>query len=207
MYAYAHQRRRYYDPSSSPGVVQSAPRTELPLEGGNIYYAVVDAEALVIGRVINIVEQIAFVLYDVDGVEVWAEKHFIEQPHDAPTLAAMYGVDRDVVDRAIDGYLMITGDTDYVHNSSVGHERWADVRKHIHRVFHHHAARVYAKGPALETSVFYGAVQITDLASFGCPKYPLHPHDPLKECRFFAQFIPEIRCRTYQMAYMPFWTS
>ena len=179
-------------------------RSELPLEGGRMYFAVIDVEALILGDVINIVEQVAFVLYSVDGVEVWAEKHMIEQPYNGDELSRMYGVDRGVVQRSIDAYKRITGD-EPVHPRNSGFERWAAVRKHIQKACHDHAAVVYAKGTSLEASVFYGAIQFDDLAWWGCPKYPLSLHDPLKECRFFAQFIPEIRNRAYQNAYLTFW--
>ena len=178
--------------------------TELPLQGGREYYAVIDVEALILGNVINIVEQIAFVLYDIDGAEVWAEKHMITQPHTGEELSKMYSVDMGVVQRSVDAYRRITGD-DPIHRDPRAFERWSDVRKHIQKACHDHALSVYAKGPSLEISVFYGAIDFQDLAFFGCPKYPLSPHDPLKECRFFAQWIPEIRDRASNNMFYSFW--
>jgi hypothetical protein len=180
-------------------------RPELPLLGGQIYYAVIDVEALILGDVINIVEQVAFVLYNIDGAEVWAEKHMIYQPRTGRELSKIYGVDMEVVQRSVDAYTRITGD-DPVHNNASTFEKWANVRNHIQKACRDHAAAVYAKGTSLEASVFYGVIEFRDLAWFGCPKYPLALHDPLKECRFFAQWIPEIRSQSFNNAYCTFWS-
>jgi len=179
-------------------------KPELPLPGGRIYYAVIDVEALILGNVINIVEQVAFVLYSLDGAEVWAEKHMIYQPHTGEALSRMYGVDMEIVQRSVDAYKRITGD-EPVHSNMRTFERWSDVRRHIQKACHDHASTVYAKGTSLEASVFYGTIEFQDLAWFGCPRYPLPLHDPLKECRFFAQWIPEIRNQAYNNAYCTFW--
>lgn len=175
---------------------------ELVLPPDRLYYAVVDAEALVFvcgprQRTINIVEQLAFVLYDDDGQEVWAEKHLIYQPHGVKDISEMYGAELGEVQRSVDAYRMITGD-DPVHSDLRVHERWAPVRRHVLRALQFHALRVYAKGPALESSILYNTVPIFDLAMFGCPRYPLPVHDPLLECRFFAYYIPEVRARAME---------
>lgn len=180
--------------------------TTLPLYGGKCYYAVIDVEALVIGNVINIVEQVAFVLYSIDGFEVWAEKHMIAQPHDAATISRIYRVDIEMVNRSVAAYKRITEDEPVHPPNKAGYEKWCDVRRHIKHACRDHAAVVYAKGPALESSVFYRDIEFRDLADYGCPKYPLMPHDPLAECRYFAQFIPEIRSRALQRdCYYTFW--
>lgn len=166
--------------------------TELGLPGGKSYYAVIDVEALILGNVINIVEQIAFVLYDINGIEVWAEKHMIYQPKSLETLSKEYGVDWSIVKASSDAYTRITGDNP-LHADCRVYNKWPLVRRHIQRACRDHAAVVYAKGPALETSVFYGEINFLDLAWFGCPKYPIPLHDPLMECRYFAQYIPEIQ--------------
>ncbi|MDR3540720.1 MAG: hypothetical protein P4L69_07080 [Desulfosporosinus sp.] len=185
-----------------PPPILGGRKTELPLLGGKVYYAVIDVEALILGKVINIVEQVAFVLYSIDGAEVWAEKHMIYQPHTGEELSRMYGVDLETVQQSVNAYKRITGD-EPVHSNPRIFERWSDVRRHIQKACHDHTATVYAKGISLETSVFYGTITFQDLAWFGCPRYPLPLHDPLKECRFFAQFIPEIRNRIY--CYYGFW--
>lgn len=185
----------------------SGSKGELNLPNGKSYYAVIDVEALILGDVINIVEQIAFVLYNINGVEVWAEKHMIYQPNNVDSLSKMYGVSRETVQKSVDAYSRITQD-DPVHANSKVFSRWSNVRKHIQRACRDHAAVVYAKGPALEASVFYGTIEFLDLAWWGCPKYPLAVHDPLLECRFFAQFIPEIRQYAYNEICMGnFWAS
>lgn len=181
-------------------VMQSHHKTELPLGGGRQYYAVIDVEALVLGSVVNVVEQVAFVLYDVNGREVWAEKHSIYQPYDIANLVAIYGVPQAIVEKSVEAYKRITGD-DPVHSDHAKHERWSEVRKHIQKSCQYHAAAVYAKGTSLEASVFYGAIEFLDLAWWGCPKYPLPIHDPLKECRFFATYIPEIRAKAQERKY------
>lgn len=167
---------------------------EIPaLDPTKPYYAVIDVEALVLGSVINVVEQIAFVLYDIDGTEAWSEKHIIFQPHGVADLSKMYGVPRQTVQRSVDAYTRITGDANPVHSNPRIHPKWCHIRRHILKACRDHAAAVYAKGTQLENSVFYGTINFLDLAWWGCPKYPLAVHDPLLECRFFAQFIPEIR--------------
>jgi hypothetical protein len=181
---------------------------ELLLPRDRAYYAVIDAEALVFtcgprGRTINVVEQLAFVLYDANGQEAWAEKHMILQPHSIHELAAMYGADVAEVQRSADAYTRITGDCP-VHANPCYHEKWASVRRHVLRALQFHAAVVYAKGPALESSILYGSVPIYDLALFGCPRYPLPIHDPLLECRFFAYYIPEIRAMAQERSWASF---
>lgn len=180
-------------------------KTELPLPAGRQYYAVIDVEAIVLTHVVNVVEQLAFVLYSEEGAEVWAEKHMIYQPYDERSLSEMYDVDIQTVKKSADAYRRITGDNP-IHPNPIVHERWTDVRKHVQRACRDHAATVYAKGISLESSVFYGALDFQDLAWWGCPKYPLPIHDPLNECRFFAQWIPEIRTRQYNEEYYSFWT-
>ena len=171
-------------------------RHELALPPEQKFYAVVDVEALVLGYVVNVVEQIAFVLYDDDGREVWAEKHFIYQPYDNISLVRLYGVPLEIVERSVAAYKRITGDEPVHNDPHKPYERWSVVRRHVQKACQYHARRVYAKGISLETSVFYGNIEFLDLAWWGCPKYPLALHDPLQECRFFAMYIPEIRARS-----------
>lgn len=175
-------------------------KRELPLPRGKNYYAVIDVEALVIGSIVNVVEQVAFVLYDLDGREVWAEKHWIYQPYDCLGLTMLYGVQPSIVEKSMEAYRRITGD-EPVHADALRFTRWADVRRHVQRSCRFHAAAVYAKGIQLESSVFYGTIDFRDLAWWGCPKYPLALHDPLSECRFFANYIPEIRARALERSW------
>lgn len=196
--------------------LQLQQQTELPLEGGKCFYAVIDAEAIVLSNVvndsgnlvnINVVESIAFVLYNIDGTQVWGERHEIYQPHNAEKLAKIYGVRKELVQTSYDAYKRITGDPNPVHADPLIHKRWCEIRKHIQRACEDHAIVVYAKGTTLEASIFYGAIEFVDLALYGCPKYPYPVHDPFKECQFFAQFIPEIRARASGFAYGYFWAS
>ena len=164
------------------------PVPELPL--GRAYYAVIDVEALVFGRV-DIVEQVAIVLVDMFGREVLGEKHMIYQAMTSHQLAESYSLDPQNVQRGIQGYEMITHDG-YMHNDPSTYERWGTVRKRIMQICQRYAVAVYAKGIALEYRVFYGELPFFDLAWWGAPKYPHEVHDPLSECRFFSQFIPDL---------------
>lgn len=151
----------------------------------------VDAEAIVLcGGRLNVVESIAIAMYDDAGEEVLAEEYQVYQPLDADGIAAVYGVHPDEVVASAAAYSRITGDREYVHVDPSRHARWRDVRRRILHLCKTYAAAVYAKGPALERTIFGGALEIADLAPFGCPKYPGTPHDPLSECRFFSRYIP-----------------
>lgn len=153
------------------------------------YYAVIDAEALVFGPpYTNIAEQLAVVFYDRNGTERWAEHHIVHQPFTEAGLRDVYCIPGPLVCRAISGYYKVTGDH-FIHTGGV---RWRDVRAHIISECNVFAIKIYAKGPQLENALFGGALRVEDLAPFGCPKYPRKVHNPLEECRFFSQWIPEI---------------
>ena len=51
---------------------------------------------------------------------------------------------------------------------------------------------MYAKGASLERTVLGSYLNIQDLEWYGCPKYPGELHDPLQECIFFSDYVPEI---------------
>jgi hypothetical protein len=170
-------------------------------------YAVVDVEALLLGPVVRVVEQVGFVLISAEtGAEVLGEKHIIYQPYDTAGLCAHYGQPLPVVEWAVSAYKRITGD-DPVHTDPGQNPSWSAVRTRIRKICRRRAIKVYAKGAALERTVFSGAFEIADLewcvdcvrklnfhllCRTGCPKYPGLIHDPLCECRYFAQFIPEL---------------
>lgn len=167
------------------------------LNRNTLYYAVVDVEAIVLSKTINIVEQAAIVLVDMWGYEVLAEKFMIYQPLDTAAISQKFGVSPIKVAKAIAGYSRITGD-DPVHPDDSKYHNWNYVRKYILRLCRNYAISVYAKGISLENSVFYGELPLKDLEWWGTPKFPWPVHDPLAECRFFAQFIPEtIHSRYY----------
>ena len=162
---------------------------------GKAYFAVIDVEAVIIhpmkgGAPVNVVEQVAIVLIDNWGREVLGEKHMVYQPMDNLQLAAAYGATLADVKKSSEAYNRITGDG-FIHKDVRRYERWSNVRKRVMKLCRDHALLVYAKGIALETAVFYGELEFQDLAWTGCPRYPLALHDPLQECRFFAQYIPE----------------
>ena len=136
------------------------------------------------------------ILIDQWGREVLAEKHMIYQPLDTLQVAAAYNVKLDEVKRSSDAYKRITAD-DPVHKDVRRYERWSDVRKRVRGICHDYAMRVYAKGMTLENSVFYGELELYDLEDYNCPKFPFPIHDPLQECRFFAQFVPDIYPRPF----------
>ena len=170
---------------------ESPPQQAIPyLPGGKAYYAVIDVEALVLGKM-DIVEQVAIVLVDMFGYEVLGEKHMIYQPMSAVQISKAYGLDSVIVQKGIDGYKLVTHD-DYIHADVYNYERWGSIRKRTIQICHLYAMAVYAKGISLEYRVFYGELPFWDLAWWGAPKYPGEVHDPLSECRFFSQFIPDL---------------
>lgn len=160
------------------------------LPKGKTYYAVIDIEALVLG-VADVIEQVGIVLVDIYGEEALGEKHMVFQPMDARKLAIVYGTDIQTVERAVEGYERITQDS-YIHGDRRATELWGYVRERIVQICQLYAVAVYAKGMALESRVFYGDLFFSDLAWWGACKYPNPVHDPLSECRFFAQFIPDL---------------
>lgn len=129
-------------------------------------------------------------MIDQRGREVLGEKHMIYQPMDNGQISRAYGVPLENVKASSDAYQRITGDN-HVHRDPGRYEMWTTVRKRILRLCRNYALLVYAKGISLENAVFYGELDFHDLAWWGCPKFPLALHDPLQECRFFAQWIPE----------------
>jgi hypothetical protein len=181
-------------PQSYGPVSQGLETGPLPyLPDGRSYYAVIDVEALVMGRV-DVVLQAAIVVVDAFGREMLGEKHMVYQPLNAEQLAASYNLDRAIVDRGVYGYELVTHDN-YVHADPNRFERWGAVRKRIQQICQRYALVVYAKGIELEYRVFYGELPFYDLAWYGCPKYPLPVHDPLMECRYFSSWIPDLISR------------
>ena len=150
--------------------------------------AVMDAEALVFGSGHPAVaEQIAIIFLNSRGEELWAEHYMVLQPFTKEGLSAVTGVPLWDVERAVRGYHKVTGDS-YIHPEGPA---WDALKRHIKEEIFFFSAKVYAKGPELEVSLFDGDVQVEDLAAHGCPKYPPGiPHDPLEECRFFARWAP-----------------
>ncbi len=161
-------------------------------EFGETGYAVIDVEALILGPKVRVVEQVGFVLISAKtGLEILGEKFLVFQPMDANALSMYYRQPRQVVDYAINAYGRITGD-DYIHNDPNLHPIWGAVKTRIRKIINRRAIKVYAKGAALERTVFSNAFDLLDLEWYGCPKYPLAVHDPLEECRFFSSYIPEL---------------
>jgi hypothetical protein len=159
-------------------------------EFGEIGYAVIDVEALLLGPV-KVVEQVAcIIMSSATGKEIFAEKHMVYQPFDANGLVMHYGQSMDVVRRAIDGYVHVTRDNP-VHDDPMNNPTWSAVRNRLRKILRRRAIRVYAKGASLERTVFGSTIDVQDLEWWGCPKYPEAVHDPLLECRFFANYIPE----------------
>lgn len=162
-------------------------------EFGDMGYAVVDVEALLLGPRVRVVEQVGYVLRSATtGAELLAEKFIVYQPHGVDALVANYSQPRSVVDQAVAAYCRITGDPSPVHDDPGLHPSWAAVKYHINRVLKARAFKVYAKGADLERRVFGTLFAIHELELFGCPKYPGAIHDPLEECRFFSRYIPEL---------------
>lgn len=162
-------------------------------EFGEPAYAVIDVEALILGPVVRVVEQVGVVLLSAStGQEIMGEKHIVYQPHDSAHLCWWYRQPPEVVEYAVSAYRRITGD-EPVHNDPMVHPTWSAVRTRLRKILRRRAIKVYAKGAALERTVFGRAFEIDDLEYYGCPKYPLAVHDPLEECRFFAQYIPELQ--------------
>ena len=102
-------------------------------------------------------------------------------------------MDTAVVLKAVDGYRKVTHDN-YVHDYPMlyGYKQWGPVRKRITQICRLYAVCAYAKGMDLEYRVFFGEIPFLDLAWWGAPKYPNDVHDPLSECRFFSQYIPDL---------------
>lgn len=175
------------------------------VEFGESGYAVVDVEAICLGTV-YVVEQVACVIMSAaTGNEIFAEKHIVFQPHDRDGIVAVYNRPKEEVDRGVDGYIKVTGDNP-VHNDPSIHVPWNAVRNRLKKILRRRAYRIYAKGAGLERKVFGEAVPIWDLEWYNCPKYPEKIHDPLKECRFFARYIPELNMRPMYCTYaVPFY--
>lgn len=162
-------------------------------EFGEPGYAVIDVEALILGPRVRVVEQVAFVLMSsATGREILSEKHMVLQQDDLKELCNHYSQKLDVVNNAVLAYRRITGD-DPVHADPMIHPSWSAVKNRVRKILRHRAIKVYAKGAALERTVFGYSIEIDDLENYGCPKYPLAIHDPLEECRFFSRYIPELQ--------------
>lgn len=161
-------------------------------EYGEIGYAVVDVEALMLGPV-KVVEMIACVITSAStGDIVFAEKHVVYQPRGEAELTSFYGQPSSAVKAAIRGYTKITGDNP-VHDDPAKHPPWNAVRNRLRKILRRRAIKVYAKGAALERTVLGSALDIQDLEWYGCPRFAGEVHDPLAECLFFSKYIPELR--------------
>ena len=162
-------------------------------EYGETGYAVIDVEALILGPKIRVVEQVGVVLISAStGREILGEKHIVLQIQNEKELADFYHQPLYVVENASRAYRMITGDNP-IHNDPMKQPSWSAVRTRLRKILRRRAIKVYAKGAALERTVFGDSFDIYDLEWTGCPKYPLAIHDPLEECRFFANYIPELQ--------------
>jgi hypothetical protein len=161
-------------------------------EFGEMGYAVLDVEALILGP-IKVVEQVACVIMSsATGREVFAEKHYVYQPYGLESLVQHYGQPMPIVQRAVDGYVKVTGDNP-LHDDPSTQPTWSAVRNRLRKILGRRAISVYAKGAALERTVFGTAMNIRELETYGCPRYPGRLHDPLDECRFFSGYIPELQ--------------
>ena len=162
------------------------------------YVAVIDVEALVLGPVVRVVEQVAFAMYNiVTGQEVMSEKHMIYQPMNTRALIQTYSnIPAYIIENSVAAYKRITAD-EPIHNDPLLHLSWQSIRKRLTTILRKRNIRVYAKGAAMERAVFGHAFTIVDLEDYGCPKYPLPIHDPQAECRFFIKFAPEFAGRTW----------
>lgn len=165
-------------------------------EFGELGYATIDVEALVIGPTARIVEQVAFVLMSAEnGREILAEKWYVWQPNDVEGLCNWTRQPLAVVNRAVAAYREITHD-DHVHNDPAVHYPWSAVRNRVRKILRRRAIKIYAKGAALEREVFNHSLDIHDLEDVEnpkCPRYPYMPHDPLEECRWFSRYVPELQ--------------
>lgn len=151
--------------------------------------AVIDIEALVM-RDFVLVEQIGFLIVDYFGRELYAKKFIVEQPLTAAELTQRYSIDPMSLQTAIGGYVKVTGDS-YIHPKSHTTYTWRGVCSELHEMIRQYKPILWAKGANLERRVFGREYIINDLQDYNCPKYPQGKlHDPLAECRFFAQFIP-----------------
>lgn len=161
-------------------------------EFGEMGYLVIDVEAILLGPQRCVVEQLGLALRSCDtGNLILAERFTIYQPNNINTIARLYGVPRDLVAKSVAAYKMVTGDN-YVHDDCENHFRWSKVKGHVLHMIKNRVIKTYAKGAALERMVMGNSVIIDDLEWFNCPKYPLAIHDPMEECIFFADFIPEL---------------
>jgi hypothetical protein len=162
-------------------------------EFGEKGYAVVDVEALMFEKNFRLVEQIAFVVVSPKPYRklLIAEKHYIYQPYDFSQLCIRYNQNPNVVMNAINAYMYITHDN-YIHDMPVIHPPWNAVRTRITKILSGRSIKIYAKGAQLERTVLPRGIDIYDLNDFGCPKFPDKIHDPLAECLFFSNYIPEL---------------
>ena len=173
-------------------------------EMGPIGYAVIDIEALLLGPKVRVVEQVAFVIISAaTGREILAEKHIIFQPKDVAELVEHYNQPREIVEFAVNAYRRITGDN-HIHSDPAANPTWSAVKTRVRKIMRRRAIKVYAKGAALERTVFGKAFEIDDLEYYGCPKYPIAIHDPLEECRFFSKFIPELSPAPNYPVFVPY---
>lgn len=152
---------------------------------------VIDVEAIVLPQErVYILEQIGYVMVDHVGVEFLRGKFFVKQPFTDGELSKQHKVAPGRMKHAINAYEIITCDR-YIHT----HPHCMDASTAIQRVidlYRMYDAKAYAKNPTLERQFFEPHVKFDDLELYGCPKYPIRPHDPMLECVFFATYIPEI---------------
>jgi hypothetical protein len=151
-------------------------------------HAIIDVEALITRKII-IIEQIGIVVVSEDASIVYEEHHIIvKQPLTIEQLETRFDIPKQQLYHAIYGYNLVTGDN-YIHNVGMS---WRSAKAIVIKIIKQYNAIAWAKGADLERKIFEKDLVIYDLADFGCPKYPWKIHNPLNECRYFAQFIPKI---------------
>jgi hypothetical protein len=174
-------------------------------------YMLVDIEALVMHPMSQwtpVVEKAAYLIIDANCNHVYSAQMNILQPCDVNAIMAqlkredtmmadmtpekaeirMWNL-RQTVDTAIRNYVNCTYDETYIHEGSDAIP-WTIARAHIIDMSRKFATAIYVKGAALENRLFAGDLRLVDLNWYGCPRYPYKPHEPLAECRFFANFVP-----------------
>jgi len=154
-------------------------------------FAILDIEAVMIGKGVDVPTEAALLLVDADTRDVRGSwKWEIWQPHSPLRLAQIHGLDERKVFASVRVHERLTGKR--VRHVRRGLPGWPEVRQKILDIITGHGVVwTFSRGPQLERRLF-PELRILDLQGFGCPKFPAgRTHDPLDECMFFRDFVPK----------------
>jgi len=152
----------------------------------NRFYMIVDIEAIICTEEKQIPMELGYIIADRFMHVCYSYYIDIKQSKKYKELLKFCGKEnKDLLDKGIEGYRKVCGEHKRIIKKGMYCSKWSTVKTMILRLINDLCNKeVYAKGKTLEEKLL-GIDYIQDLEIFGCPKYPLYPHNPKDECIYF----------------------